>query len=189
MPRKFLDTVRSFINGNIVSNTQGNISGDEVNQGFIDSIDSLVPDEGRLSKSAPTAGLALTTTWISLDGNYFDTAEGDDGDFLNVDATTGVITGTSTLGFSYSVLALITLSAPGNATIEASIGLNGVPSGFTRTITISGGAAVSGNLRFFSRSTPSNAQFTLMLRVPSASETVTVEEVELIAVILPTNNP
>ncbi len=202
--RRFIDDIRSDIAANqvLISNTIYNnntkdISGSDIQAPLlaigdlmVDMCDSTIQDEGNIYGNTEVEDVSLNGDWLSLDAGFFTSGDGDDGEFLNVDVANGTITSTSTAGYSYLVLASVTMQAGGQELVEFAIGLDGAPVGFIRQIEGDGtNDGVSGYLRYFSRTTPANGVWTIMARAEDGSATIDIPRIELDVVILPTNNP
>ena len=186
MTRKFLDQIKTDMETILPDNLTNEVSPADIRTVITDVMDSTKQDEGVISGGA--VGVA------PLDGVFqslasFDTEEGDDAIFLKLNAAAGQIQTASTAGYTYQISAKIAFDA-GNNNLEFTIGMNGTPIGFiTRDEGAGNNDQVTIQVGYFSRSTPADAVFTLMVRAVDGSANLNVVETALAAVIWPTNNP
>ncbi len=188
MTRRFLDDIKEDIAQLWPNNITGAISPADLRGPVLDMVDSLKQDECELEGSAPTVGLALTGTFVSLT-TVFDGESGGDGVFLKPDFANGVIVGATTAGFSYLITGDITVEANNNETIELVVGVNGVPTGFIGALTGNSNNDLSVSISHFVRTSESDAVYTLMARAADGAATIDIQEASMIAIIWPTNNP
>lgn len=201
MARDFLDNIRArrdahdaWCDANIYDNTTGEISGSNANYALTeyssisaDSIDSAIDDEATLEVDVTKVGESISDTFTTF-ANY-DSSEGDDGEFLNINQVAGTVTGTSTAGFSYLLIARINMELAANRTVDVAVTQDDVVIGYIDRITGFGaGDPVSGIATNFVRSAPSGAVFAMALSADVAT-TADILDARLSVVIKPTNNP
>ena len=188
MARRFLDDIRSDIASQFADNSNGNISPADLRSVTVDMLDSSVQDECDIFSTAPTVGLVLNGTFSDLTTIY-DGQEGGDGLFLIPSFASGMVAGTSTPGFTYVVIADITVEASNNEEIDFSIGINGVATGFIGSVVGDGMRDQSVRVENLDRTAPASAVYTLMARAADGAATPTIQDVILRVIIVPTNNP
>jgi len=205
MARRFIDDVRAEISASnqlvtdtIYTNDTKEISGDDIQAPMIthgdcmlDLADSCIQDEAQLVGNSEIEDVNLNANWLSLGAGIYTGSSGNDADFLKIDQANGKITTATTAGFSYTIFGQVALQAVLLESIEFAVGFDGVPVGFINpVIGVGTNDGLAGTVRYFSRSTPSDTEITLMLRAPDGSATIDIlETIELSVVVLPTNNP
>jgi hypothetical protein len=192
--RKFLDEIREEIANSVYPNKAGAIKPTPISKFLGDMLDSLAQNEAGMLGSDPLS-FDIDENWVSISdavvaGQAYDQVIGGDNDFLKVSASAGTITGTETAGFSYETLGAITLDAGANKEIEAAIGLDGVPGAYVASVIGTGGARFqSMYLSRYTTAAPANGVFSLMVRAPNGSETISVEARTFGSIVVPTQNP
>jgi len=187
MARKFLDTIKGAIVSDLLDNNTGLISPKDVRDVLTDMVDSLKEDEAELVSVGETTAVALTGAFVDLTTVY-DFGTGDDGDFLNVNAGNGTVTGTSTAGFSYRLSGTIVATASNNEVIELTFGVDGVPTGGIITIEGSGTSDASRHWQSFIRAAPANGVFSIMAAAKDGAATVDIVSARFVVAVLPTND-
>lgn len=194
--RQFLDDWQAQVEAQIQTNTEGLISGTLVQQALIGLKNSTVDDEAVLAGST-TESFTIDENWVNVSDallagpQMYSFIVGGDAEFLIVDRALGTITGTSTAGYTYNGIAAIGVDAPQNVVVEASIGLNGVPNtAFVGSIVGTGGTREqSMYVERYNLTAPASAVYSLMIRAPAGSTSITVTPRSFGVAIKPTNNP
>ena len=188
MPRKFLDDVRADIQTLIADNTTGEIQPADVRSILTDIVDSTIQDECAISGDTG-ATIALTSAFSPItDG--FDTTVGGDGTWLKPNQATGTIVLNVQPGWTYSVLAVVTLQVVQNESLEFCILRDGVAGFFKPTIA---GAGVSrpNSVQLIDQilANTSNEEVQIGVRAIDGAASVDIIDVVLEVTVLPTNNP
>lgn len=189
MTRRFLDDIRSDIVTLMPDNNIGAIT-PAITRGILtDMVDSTVQDEGAISANAPTLGIATTDSFTQLTTPYAQNAGGD-GDFITPDQINGEITTSSTAGFTYSLIGSIAFEGSANDPFEFVILEDGSPVGFiTRETGEGNNDPVSSYVRTLIDAAPADAVYSIGVRTPEGNNTIDILDIELVAIIQPTNNP
>jgi hypothetical protein len=187
MTRRFLDDVRANIATLIADNTSGDTSNEDIRVQMLDLLDSAIQDECNISSNTNT-GIVLTGSFQNLTTPYQEQAGGD-ATFLIPNFGSGTITTNVVPGFSYTMFGQITLEAANNDNIDFVIGINGVPQGYIGSIHGDGSNEVSTALRAFVRAAGISDIITIMALAQDGAAVVDVLSIELVLVIVPTNNP
>lgn len=190
MSRIFLDDLRDDINTLMADNNTQNITPAVQRGVLLDMVDSTTQQECAIIGQIPTLAVPTTTAFVPLTTIY-DAFLGGDGDFLNPDFANGEIVGSSIAGWTYDVVANITLEGLGaGIACEFVIMRDGVQEGYIGGVTGDGsGDPVSTNVRFYDLKSLVDSTYTLGVRTPAGNDTIDVLDVILSVTIQPTNNP
>jgi hypothetical protein len=193
--RMFLDDWEAQMNSLIATNTTGDISAVDFQTVLTNLKDSVIQDESVLQGSVAQT-ISLDENWVSLSDallagpEMFDTVIGGDGVWLIINRAAGTITTTSTPGYTYKVLGAVTLDAATLVEVEATIGLDGVPGNFIASLVGTGGTReLSMSVSRLDLSAPASGVYTLMVRAPNGSTSISIAPRQFGVIIEATNNP
>jgi hypothetical protein len=187
MTRRFLDNVRSDINTQIVTNTNGDITAVVLAPLMIDTIDSSIQDESRLLKTVEELAIPITTVYTAP--VVYDSAEGGDATFLKVNLPAGTITTNTVAGFTYDVFLVLTFIGIQNTRYDATFLLNGVAVGLeVSAIGFGINDPTTIQIQSTSLSTASDSVISVGIKADIAGN-IDLLQAALRVDIMPTNNP